>query len=114
MKIELTEEQIDQIYNDEILEIDLGDSAGLYFEFESDKSFSYGEIYNPKKASGRRENFCFGSEDLGKLIPKKPNDPNCYHNAPLCPTCGTYMIYNFEHCPRCGQELRWSEFTGDR
>ena len=27
---------------------------------------------------------------------------------------GTYMIYNFEHCPKCGQELRWSEFTGER
>lgn len=113
MKIELTKEQIDKIYNG-YLEIDLDDGAGLYFEFNSsDKSFLYGEIFNPK-GIGRREKFCFDAEDLGKLIPKKPTDPSYYHNAPLCPTCGTYMIYNFEHCPKCGQELRWSEFTGDR
>ena len=40
---------------------------------------------------------------------KRPHDPSYWHNDPLCPTCGTYMIYNFEHCPKCGQKIDWSE-----
>lgn len=54
------------------------------------------------------------NENLQKLIPTKPDDPSWYHDYPLCPTCRTYMIYNFEHCPKCGQMLLWSEFTGER
>ena len=114
MKIELTEEQIKQMYEDSYLDINLEDGAKLYFEFHTDKTFSYGEIYNPKPVDGKRNTYSFDVKDLNKLIPTKPGDPSWHHEWPMCPSCGTYMIYNFECCPKCGQTLLWKEFTGDR
>jgi hypothetical protein len=102
MKIKLTEEQIAQMYEDSYLDIELEDRAKLYFEFNNDKTFSYAEIYNPKPA---RNGYCFDEKDLKKLVPTKPYDPSWHHDWPTCPSCGTYMIYNFECCPKCGQTL---------
>ena len=67
MKLKLTEEQIKQIYEDSYLDIELGDRAKLYFEFNADKTFSYGEIYNPKIA-GKSNGYCFDEKDLKKRI----------------------------------------------
>ena len=113
MKLKLTEEQIKQMYEDSYLDIGIGDRAKLYFEFNNDKTFSYGEIYT-KSVKGKMNGYAFDEAELKKLIPTKPNDPNWHHNWPMCPSCGTYMIYNFECCPKCGQTLLWKEFTGNR
>lgn len=111
MKIELDPEQIDLLRENRYLNIDLGNGSSIYLEFESDGSFSYGEIWNPNPKIGieKRKTYSFSSEDLGKLKPEKPDDPSWYHNDPLCPTCQTYMIYKFECCPRCGQALDWRD-----
>ncbi len=115
MNIKLTSEQIEELKKDSYLSIDLGDGAYLYYERNSDGTFSYGEICDPKvDKNQQRKSYSFDTEGLQKLIPTKPDDPSWHHNYPLCPTCGTYMIYNFEHCPKCGQELLWSGFTGER
>jgi hypothetical protein len=114
MKIQLTEEQIKQIRNDSWVDIDFDDGMWLHFEFNDDMTFSYGEIKNPLPTNGRIRAFAFDEKDLKKLVPAKPYDPNWHHDWPTCPTCGTYMIYNFECCPKCGQTLLWKEFTGDR
>lgn len=107
MKIVLTQEQIEQLKTDTYLEIDMSNGARMYFEFDGDGTFSYGEIYNQKDEVGRRNGFYFDSNDLERLISKRPNDPSFYHNDPLCPNCGTYMIYQFECCPKCGQRIDW-------
>lgn len=111
MKIELTSEQLDQLRKDQYLDIDLGNGASLYFEFNSNDSFLYGEIHdpNPKIGMEKRNTYTFDVENLNKLKPTKPDDPSWYHNDPLCPTCETYMIYKFECCPRCGQALDWRD-----
>lgn len=105
MKVELTMEQIEQLNKDGYMDIDLGDGSGLYFEFNSDKTFSYAEINNPK-GTGRREKYVFDDDDLKKLIPKNPIY-STFHKDLMCPTCFTDMIYHFECCPRCGQQLTW-------
>lgn len=109
MKIELSPEQKAQLEEDKYLRIDIGDSAGLYFEFNNDNTFNYAEIFNPKENIGRRQGFSFDSQDLERLMPKKPIDPSYYHNDPLCPNCSTYLIYKFECCPKCGQVIDWRE-----
>ena len=48
-------------------------------------------------------------DELKKLEAARPYDPSWHSNDPLCPNCQTYMIYHFEHCPKCGQKLDWSE-----
>ena len=111
MKIELTPEQIDKLREDQHLDIDIGNGAGLYFEFGSDLCFVYGEICdpNPKIGLEKRNVYYFDTNDLNKIKPTKPDDPSWHHNDPLCPNCGTYMIYKFECCPRCGQALDWRD-----
>lgn len=112
MRIELTQDQYDQLVKDSYLDIRISDAQALYFEYNTDMSFSYGEIR--QKIQGRSSGYAFDENDLKKLIPTKPDDPSWHHNYPLCPNCGTYMIYNFEHCPKCGQTILWKDFTGDR
>lgn len=115
MNIQLTPEQIEEFKKDCWIDLELGDGAYLYCECNSDGTFLYGEICNPKvDKNQKRKRYTFDTESLQKLIPTKPEDPSWHHNYPLCPSCGTYMIYNFEHCPKCGQILLWSEFTGER
>ena len=115
MKIELTPEQYKQLKEEQWLDIRINELEGqsLYLEFRPDMSFVYGEIHQTR-IPGYKKAFVFDDEDLKKMIPEKPSDPSYYHDCPLCPRCGTYMIYNFEHCPKCGQEISWSEFTGER
>ena len=118
MKIKLTGDQINEILNDSYLDITSDCGFGIYLEVGTDPSatgkppiddhamlgFKYGEI-----SQNRRHAYVFNREDLELLKPKRPADPSWYHNDPLCPNCQTYMIYKFEHCPRCGQKLDWSE-----
>ena len=97
MKIDLTEEQYKQLKEDGVLDISApGDGIQFYIEYNS------------------RRDYALNFEELEKLKAKKPYDPSWYHDKPLCPNCNTYMIYNFEHCPKCGQKIDWSGFTGER
>lgn len=104
MKIKLTGDQINEILNDSYLEITSDCGFGIYLEVGTLLGLKYGEI-----SQNRRCAYVFNKEDLELMKPKRPTDPSWYHNDPLCPNCQTYMIYKFEHCPRCGQKLDWSE-----
>lgn len=104
MIITLTDNQVKQFIEDEWIDIHIGDYQ-MYMELNPDDSMWYWEM----KQKGKRESsFAFDVSDLEKLKAKRPNDPSYYHNDPLCPSCGTYMIYQFEHCPKCGQKLDYS------
>lgn len=110
MEINLSDSQSTEILEDEWITVEFSKGAAkyrLYLELDEDKNPFYFEIVrleNGKTIKG----YAFNTEDLDKLIAAKPDDPSYYHNDPLCPTCRTYMIYKFEHCPRCGQKLDWS------
>jgi len=110
MKIALTEEQYAELRKDHYLEIIINEATkqNLYFEFNDAGAFNYGEI-NQKGVPGYPRGFYFDDGDLKKIIPAKPTDPSWYHNEPLCPNCGAYMLYHYECCPKCGQTLDWRE-----
>ena len=115
MEIKLTEEQYDQIRQDRVLDISAPiNGIRVYIEYSENMDADYIEIYHRERPVFSRRDYAFCFEDLEKLKAKKPSDPSWYHDKPLCPACGTYMIYNFEHCPKCGQKIDWSGFTGDR
>lgn len=108
MKIELTNEQISQFLEDQYVNIKMGDYE-LYFETSNyDNTPCYFEIIQ-KKNDKTLKMYVLDTGELELLKPKRPHDPSYWHNDPLCPNCGTYMIYNFEHCPKCGQKIDWSE-----
>ena len=108
MKIELTNEQISQFLEDQYVNIKIGDYE-LYFETSNyDNTPCYFEIIQ-KKNDKTLKMYVLDTGELELLKPKRPHDPSYWHNDPLCPNCGTYMIYNFEHCPKCGQKIDWSE-----
>ena len=113
MKIKLTKEQMYQLLNDQYIDVSYEDNDMLfmmYQEIDRDLGLEYIEV-SSKMDGQRRQGYAFKSEDLQRLIPKKPYDPSYYHNYPLCPKCQTYMIYKFENCPKCGQHLDWSGFV---
>lgn len=115
MDIKLTEEQYAKLKEDKVLSINApGNGIRLYIEYSETMDVNYFESFHYELPAHNRRDYALGYEDLEKLRPKKPDDPNWHHDKPLCPTCGTYMIYNFEHCPKCGQEIKWSGFTGER
>ncbi len=107
MRIELTDEQVAEFLKDEYIDILIGNYR-IYLELNNDDSLWYCELVESEH--GRtKQGYNFGIPDLEKLKPKRPSDPSYYHNDPLCPNCHSYMIYHFEHCPKCGQKLDWSE-----
>lgn len=111
MKVELSEEQVNQFVSDEYMDIDAGNYR-FYFEIDKDTSGklrpSYFEI-SMKGAKGNFKPVAHNVKELRKLEPLKPADPSWHHNDPLCPSCRSYMLYKYEHCPKCGQKLDWSE-----
>ena len=107
MDIKLNDHETNQILDDEYINISFGEYR-IYLEFDRDKNPWYFEIIRSK--NGRTvKGYANNTSDLDKLIPTRPNDPSYFHNDPLCPNCGTYMIYEFECCPKCGQKLDWSK-----
>lgn len=115
MEIKLTEDQYKELKDDRVLNIEApGNGIRLYIEYSDKMEIDYIEAYHYELPRHSCRDYCFNFEELEKLKAKKPDDPSWYHNKPLCPNCGTYMIYNFEHCPKCGQKIDWSEFTGER
>ena len=110
MKITLSDGDMNDVKTDGFLEIKHPSGFSIYVEVNSeDCRFEYGEYSQPGKG---RKSFCINSDDVLRITPRRPHDPSYYHNYPLCPSCGTYMIYHFEHCPKCGQKLDWSEKVG--
>lgn len=107
MKIELTDEQMNQIMADEFIEIRHNTGFSIYCEIGTEGGFQYGEYHPPKH--DRDGSFFFDIDDIKRKTPTRLRDPSLYSNDPLCPSCGTYMIYNFEHCPKCGQKIDYSE-----
>lgn len=107
MEINLTEEQTLQVVENEYINIKFGEYR-LFLELDRDKEPWYFEIVHSRNGKTIR-GYAHDVSELELLIPQKPHDPSYYHNDPLCPHCSTYMIYKFEHCPKCGQKLDWSE-----
>lgn len=107
MDINLTREQINDFLKDEYININLGDYR-IYMELTREKDIWYFELIKSKNGK-TIQGYAHDVSQLELLNPKRLNDPSWYRNDPLCPNCGTYMIYKFEHCPRCGQKLDWSE-----
>lgn len=112
MEIKLTEEQYKQLKEDRNLEINTEHGINLYIAYSSQMDVDYIKAYNTELPAHSRRDYALCRDELETLKPKKPYDPSYYHNDPLCPNCQTYMIYKFEHCPRCGQHLDWSGYTG--
>ena len=110
MKIKLTDEQMNQILQEECCEIEHSSGFCIYCEVGTEGGFKYGEYHPPCKDS--RGAFWLDSDDVKRKTPIRPSDHNYYHNTPLCPCCGTNMIYHFKYCPKCGQMLDWSEKVG--
>ena len=107
MDIKTTKEEQEQFLEDKWVSVELGDYR-LYLELTNDNHMWYVELIKSKNGK-TEQGYAFDTSDFELLKPKRPHDPSYYHNDPLCPNCGTYMIYHFEHCPKCGQKLDWSE-----
>ena len=107
MDINLTQKQAEEFLNDEYININLGDYR-IYMELTREKDIWYFEFVKSKNGK-TIQGYAHNVSQLELLNPKRLNDPSWYRNDPLCPNCGTYMIYKFEHCPKCGQKLDWSE-----
>lgn len=108
MKIELTKEQVSQFLEDNHISIKMGDYE-FYFETSNYDNMPFYLEFTYKKNGKTIRSYAHDTAELELLKAKRPHDPSYWHNDPLCPTCGTYMIYNFEHCPKCGQKIDWSE-----
>ena len=111
MEIKLTEEQYKQLKEDRYLEINNGHVINLYIEYSPQMDVDYIGVYNTELPAHISRNYALGKDVLETLRQKKP-DPGYYSDDPRCPNCLTYMIYKFEHCPRCGQHLDWSGYAG--
>ena len=110
MKINLTDEQLNQILKDGFLDICSDTGFGIYVEVGKDMNFQYFEINHSKETRklGHRSGYCFNDEDIKRLLSAKPRSG--YHSDdPLCPNCEAHLIYKFEHCPKCGQAIKWEK-----
>ena len=108
MTVKLTNEQVSQFLEDQYVNIKMGDYE-FYFETSNYDNMPFYLEFTYKKNGKIIKSYAHDTAELELLKAKRPHDPSYWHNDPLCPTCGTYMIYNFEHCPKCGQKIDWSE-----
>lgn len=107
MDINLTQEQIDEFLDNRYINFIIGDYR-IYVQLSRENDIWYFELV--KSLNGKTvQSYSHTITELELLRPKRPYDPSWYHNDPLCPHCRTYMIYNFDYCPKCGQKLDWSE-----
>ena len=112
MEIKLTDEQYQKLKEERTLDIEGNNNKfHLYIEYSENLDLDYIESYHTDKPVYTRRDYAVSKEELELLKPKKPIDPSWHHNYPLCPNCGTYMIYYFENCPKCGQHIDWSGFV---
>ena len=106
MDIKVTSEQEKEFLEDKWVNIIIGDYK-IYLELTNQDDLFYFELIKSKNGK-TEQGYAHDVSQLELLIPKRLRDPSWYHNDPLCPNCGTYMIYNFEHCPKCGQKIDYS------
>ena len=110
LEIKLDEAQCQEFETDKYIDISIG-NFGIFLEIDTDATGnlvpSYFEIRAKKKGVSFKP-VAHSVKDLRKLEPQRPDDPSWYHNDPLCPSCHSYMLYHYEHCPKCGQKLDWS------
>lgn len=111
MTIDFTPEQYEELIKDRYLDIRFNEdkSHSLYIEVDESGRLEYFEYITGRNKFDSSHNYALLASDLDKLKPQRPGDPSYYRNDPLCPHCGSYMLYHFEHCPKCGQKLDWSE-----
>ena len=98
----------DDFLDDKWIDIVIGENHRLYVELDCEDNPFYFEIIHSQNGK-TLQGFAFDRTELEKLKPKRLRDPSYFSNDPLCPSCGTYMIYNFEYCPKCGQKIDYSE-----
>ena len=108
MEIKLTSEQAAEFIEDKYIDIQLGGNHRIYLELDRDGAPFYFEVVESEK-NKTVHGYAYNFDELKKLEAARPYDPSWHSNDPLCPNCQTYMIYKFEHCPKCGQKLDWSE-----
>ena len=110
MEIKLSDSQADEFIKDDWIEAEFSRGNAKYSFYCSLDRYKQPEYFEIKYSENGKtiKGYAFDLEELDKLKGAKPEDPSYYHNDPLCPNCRTYMIYKFEHCPRCGQKLEWS------
>ena len=109
MDINLTQEQIKEFLEKGYINVYMGDYR-FYMELSDSSTNNIWYFELVKSKNGKTiQAYTHDISELELLKPKRPTNPSWYHNDPLCPNCQTYMIYKFEHCPRCGQKLDWSE-----
>lgn len=108
MEIKLTSEQAAKFIEDKYIDIQLGDNLRFYLDLDRDEAPLYFEVVQSEK-NKTVHGYAYSFDELRKLEAARPYDSSFYKNDPLCPNCHTYMIYHFEHCPKCGQKLDWSE-----
>lgn len=109
MDINLTQEQIKEFLENGYIHVYMGDYR-FYMELSNSSTNNIWYFELVKSKNGKTiQAYAHDISELELLKPKRPTDPSWHHNDPLCPNCRTYMIYHYEHCPRCGQKLDWSE-----
>ena len=108
MEIKLTPEQAAEFIEDKYIDVQLGDNHRFYLELDRNEAPFYFEVVHSEK-NKTVHGYAYNFYELRKLEAARPYDSSFYKNDPLCPNCHTYMIYHFEHCPKCGQKLDWSE-----
>ena len=117
MRIELTPTQREQIVADGCLVVVIDDLHDIYIDYRSGDDSTRNELcaeyveVEQRNRIGEPMSLRATATEFQKLRPMKPHDPSFYHNDPLCPHCGLYLIYNFECCPKCGQAIDWRERT---
>lgn len=108
MEIKLTPEQVAEFIKDKYIDIQLGNNLRFYLGLDRDEAPLYFEVVQSEKNKMVHKHI-YNFYELKRLKAARPYNPSYYHNDPLCPSCRTHMIYHFEYCPKCGQNLDWSE-----
>lgn len=107
MNIILTKDDIEQFKKDQYMRIEVSSEDesfdGMYFEFDSDFNFVYGEF-------GK---YVFNNSDLERACMKTPKEEYGDHNF-SCPNCYRSLIFNIDFCPFCGQKMDWKNHKSER
>lgn len=114
MEIRLTDEQIQELIKSGNIRISAENESlkgfDIYLEFGNELGFEYGEICAPECATDSKDkNYVFDSNDLSLLKQEPPYHPHSWTEYVACPKCFTPMIYNYDHCPKCGKHIDWSK-----
>ena len=112
MKITLTDEQIKKVIKTGNISITTEDESlkgfYIYLEFGDELGFEYGEICAPKSSTdSKKHDYYFNSDDLSLVKQEPPYHMHSCTECVACPKCFTPMIFNYDHCPKCGKSIDW-------